>query len=325
MSGATVSCAKVSGAPEKHVPKLLVTHGYCPDGIACVDIVRDCHWGSDFSTIFIVHNDPDSWYQLQSPAFKGADVIFADVCPHPSIVESLQFKSALVVDHHSGALEFSEALEALGFNVQITLDSHSACVLLFAALAGISADEAFERLPEVMRVVSAGDTFDFSRYSFPLATAVKREVLKLRTTRSLQGVSLGPLFEHRMHDIVLHANRVAVYVCGQSHQVVLLNDATKPLRVKVAKVDSPGDISPFYWWLVERRKVMPDFWDDVDILCIVFGRKGLTPYVSFRHVANVDVDLSAIAKQFGGNGNRQASGCLFENMSPLFQAAFDAL
>jgi nanoRNase/pAp phosphatase (c-di-AMP/oligoRNAs hydrolase) len=308
-----------------HVPKLLVTHGYCPDGIACVDVVRDYHWGSDFSTIFIVHNDPDSWNQIQSPAFKGADVIFADVCPHPSLVKDLDFKSALVVDHHSGALEFSEALQTLGFNVKITLDSHSACVLLFAALADVSPDEAFDRVPEVMRVVSAGDTFNFSRFSFPLTMAVKREVLKLRSTRTLQGVRLEPLFEHRMHEIVLHANKVATFVCGQSNQVVLLNDVPKPLRVKVVKVNSPGDITPFYWWLIERRKVEPDFWANVDILCIVFGRKGLTPYVSFRHVVNQDVDLSEIAKRFGGNGNRQAAGCLFENMSPLFQAAFEAL
>lgn len=82
--------------------RTIVTHAYCPDGIASARILRDVLPGREI--LYMTHNTPEL---AALPATEG--MLFCDFCPPHDRLDAFRAVDTIVLDHHKSVREDVES------------------------------------------------------------------------------------------------------------------------------------------------------------------------------------------------------------------------
>ncbi len=263
-------------------------HAGCPDGFGAAWSAWSA-WGEAGQYVAFGHDDA-----VDPGAYRGAEVVFADIMPTAQSLSSLsQVSDELVVlDHHWSALErwkreaaVAEALAGRGHRVHFDLE-HSGAVLTWNHFFP-------ERpVPELLRYVEDVDLWRFALpYSAEVNAAINSYPRSFPVWERLAGTSVeelraqgAPLVraEHTEVQRALHS----------AHRVQLGQDAIEAVNASAHRSRIGHEIA--------RRSNYGRAFG------LVYRVRGDRIHASIYSIG--DEDVSQIAERYGGGGHRNASG-----------------
>lgn len=255
---------------------ICIYHGNCADGFGAAWVVRKALGDIDFYP---------GKYQEPPPDVTGKDVVMVDFSyKHPVLLEMAEkANSILILDHHKTAVEDLVDLPA---NVTAKFDmEHSGAMLAW---------EHFfpdQEPPSLLLHIEDRDLWRFA----------------LQNTREIQANVFSHPYDFQVWDELMAANVETLVIEGKAIERKhfkdineLLGVVTRPMviggfNVQVANLPYIHSSDAGHQ-LAEGRPFGACYWDTPK------GR-----VFSLRSTDN-GVDVSAIAKQYGGGGHRNASG-----------------
>lgn len=266
---------------------LCIYHGNCADGFGAAWVVRKKF-----------NNDVDFFagvYQNPPPDVTGRDVILVDFSYKRPVIEEMlkTAKSITIIDHHKTAIEDLKPLEAVsshGMDIRMPLylcltDKHSGAML---AWLYYFPDEA---PPSLIKHIEDRDLWKF----------------ELEGTREIQANVFSYPYDFQVWDDLMKSNMKNLAVEGKAIERKHFKDmhellAVTTRRMNIGGFNVPVANLPYTFSSDAGHKLATGepfgacYWD--------------TPKGRVFSLRSTDAgqDVSAIAKQYGGGGHRNASG-----------------
>ncbi len=273
----------------KEGPTLCIYHGNCIDGYGAAWSVYDTarRIGALDTTEFF-----EGHYGQPPPDVTGKHVLIVDFSYRADVLRSMaeKAKSVRVIDHHVTALpEITASGVPFMYDVQ-----HSGAALAWAAL-----NDGFDTMPKLLAHIEDRDLW---RYQLPgtkeIHLALSNEDKTFaKWSEWMHATDLEALKAIGGHMTRYHDSLVQLFVDSSDHVIVVDQNQKEVYRVPVANV--PGGM----------------FASDVGArLCVnyafamtYFDNKGQRLW-SLRSAKDGGLDVSQIAKRFGGGGHKNAAG-----------------
>ena len=263
-------------------------HAGCPDGFGAVWAVRGA-WGEDAHYVARGHEDrvnPDEW--------RDALVAFVDIAPARDELARLADEAlqVVIVDHHITALDrltadaaYVQNLEEDGHVLHFDMN-HSGAVLAWQYF------RENEPTPDLLRYVEDQDLWN---WALPDSDAINAAIASyprdFETWDRLASEPIARLAEQGAP--ILRANRI---------EVERRLDHARPVAIgsrRIEAVNASSNRSQIGHELA-KRKAFGEPWG------LVYRVEGLEVYATLYSIG--DLDVSEIAKTFGGGGHKNASG-----------------
>ena len=262
----------------------LYYHGNCPDGFGSAWAFYQ-KYGDDIEY-------QKFFYGKEIPVTDHDLIFFADCSVTKETLNKLRERSkVIIIDHHKSAIEELKGDPSFYYNI-----NHSGCVLSWKFLFSDKSVPLLLRYIEdrdlwnwkienSKQVLAYLDSFDFD---FETWSKIDREINSA----------------HGYNDIIKSGNDILRY---QDKLVKKFSKNSNPLKIR----DYNGIIvnAPFF-----QGEISENF-KDADFVIIYYKTKSMLK-CSIR-TSKDDVDVSLIAKQFGGGGHQKASGFLIKSLNEL--------
>lgn len=269
----------------KKMSKLCIYHSNCADGFTSAWVVRKA-LGVD--TEFF-----PGVYQQEPPNVEGRDVILVDFSYKRDVLESIRdkAKSVLILDHHKSAQ--ADLKDLPGVEMVFDMDRSG---------AGITWDYYFPNIkaPDLLYHIQDRDLWKFS----------------LRKTREIQATVFSYPYEFNVWDYLMSADTGELAKDGEAIERKFFKDLRELLplttrRMVIGGYDVPVANLPYIYAsdaghiLSKGEPFAATYYDKLD------GRN-----FSLRS-NDGSVDVSEIAKLYGGGGHHNAAGFMlsFEEAS----------
>lgn len=269
--------------------KLLIYHGRCPDGFASALVIhKKFPEGVDYYP---------GVYQKDPPDVKGKDVIMVDFCYKRPVMEQIlkDANSLTWIDHHKSAIEDMEGLDIPG----LRLLNQSACTLTWNYCF------PYASIPKLLLYI---EDIDLWKFSYPETKDVMHYVyskhyhfvdyLKLlneceTNIQSIieKGIAINERFQKDMFEL-MENNRDEMNIGGYT--------------IPVCNV-------PYIYASEICSHLCKIYSRDSFAACYYFKKEGVV--FSLRSL-DEGIDVSKIAKLFGGGGHKHSAG--FEISKKIF-------
>ena len=209
------------------------------------------------------------------------------------------------IDHHK-----SSALDMKDFNPdnleKVLSLEYSACMGVWKYFF------ANEKIPQTVELLSKFDTFTFTPAEKNDCLCFQYGLDSLGKSSKIEGASWDDIFESKqsfIDDILIKGQLILDYRTGH-FDVQVANRAGRTTILEVLKLNKTYRVaylnSPYCF-----SECFKPFYDASkhDILITGYQNKDGRWAYSFYCPADKDIDVSLIAKEFGGGGHKGASGC----------------
>lgn len=287
---------------------MCIYHGNCADGFGAAWVVRQA-LGADVEFVPAVYGQP-------APDVQGKDVIIVDFSyPYELLVlMSRQANSILILDHHKTAQDDLGRLFFAGRNYQeFVVDCAAECACNNAPHIGALFD---------MHRSGAGLAWDFFFPNRPRPALINHIedrdlwLFKLEGTREIQAAVFSYPYDFDVWDQLFTQDPTQLLADGKAierkhHKDVAELVAVTKRRMVIGGLDVPVANLPYTLTsdagalMTQGEPFAACYWDTPD------GRT-----FSLRST-DAGEDVSAIAKQYGGGGHRNASGFRVPGDHPL--------
>ena len=276
MSSLGSSSNRIAIFSEKKMKKLCIYHGNCADGFTSAWVVRKA-LGEEVDFHAGVYQDPP-------PDVEGRDVVMVDFSYKRAVLEQIRERAAsvLILDHHKTA---EADLRDLPGVVSVFDMNRSG--------ARIAWDHYFPNLnpPQLLLHVEDRDLWRFA----------------LRKTREIQASVFAYPYEFKVWDFLMSADPEKLAVEGEAIERKHFKDIRELVGVVTRRMNIGGHNVPIAnlpytltsdagHLLAKGEPFAGCYWD--------------TPAGRVFSLRSTDegLDVSEIAKQYGGGGHRNASG-----------------
>lgn len=273
--------------------KTLVTHANCPDGIASAMIIRDCLPHVDVR--FMSYNTAEHIGLEPSPG-----MLFCDFSPHPSRVADFVAAGAIVLDHHKTQREIVSAFgergvyadgPGIGGAVLALRKVWEPCRWRGPALLDVACQRDFAYLRELAYLAGIRDTWQKDHPDWPRACEWAEAlrfwpidtILATPSSRWRELVSIGPILIEKARDRDRKTLEGAHWFDCELGRVCCFQGLHTS---DIAEMATSADIIAGWHYSIDG------------------GKKRMQ--VSLRSRSGVDV--SKIAKRYGGGGHTAAAG-----------------
>lgn len=215
--------------------------------------------------------------------------------PRQTMIELLrECNSMLVIDHHAGAQVSLEGLkeEAIEHGIirpgdfnYIFDNNHSGAVLAW---------QYFHRDSEIPTLLKTIEDRDLWRFEYPETRCVHLALTLHRDWRKWLGLDY--------HGLVCDGYAIAGYIDRQ-----IENQVERPQRIALFPSEVPVYNAPGYICSDLLHRAL-EVWPDASFAVSYFDLEDGSRVFSLRSRPNEDVDVSAIARKYGGNGHTHAAG-----------------
>lgn len=254
--------------------------------------------------------DPEKTINLVEP---DEEVIFADITPTMENLELLMniTKNITIIDHHESSLRDLQKAGLVFPGIQ-TADGIGACALVWDWCWKESPKPA---IPYGIRCIAEYDGWDRTpenkMFYFGLQT-----IATFPTHRNWDKILSD---DHNMCQAILNVGRnVLAYLVPWYKRVI----RSYSIKGSIEAVVSEGIQYPRYNALfINQGAVDGSIFDDVEerydvYIRGVFGKN--QRWLISLTTNSGDVDVSLIARMFGGGGHKKAAGCAIDDLSDLF-------
>ena len=288
--------------PDNPLPRIIcMYHGNCPDGVAASWVVREFYKkvpGANVEFRAVQYNDA---FELED--FRGAIVYMVDFSVPPDTLKAIAAMafSVVVIDHHKSAIEKYEGAE-LPWNADTFFGKNCGAFLTWQWFFG-------NPVPEWLRYINDRDLWEWKLpNSEEVSAAIFARGLTHETFDEVHAKGVGFLVAEGaailryQRELLNNIKTRAKYINIDGHYIpavvcpVLIseaaNDMIEALGVKAAVVfyQKPGTLQ----WMVSLRSAK---------------KPNGSIEEPFGSVPAGGLDVSAIAKEHGGGGHRNAAGC----------------
>jgi uncharacterized protein len=265
--------------------KLCIYHGNCADGFGAAWVVRKALGEDNVEFVAGV-------YPQEPPDVTGRDVILVDFSYKRAIIIEMakKAKSITIIDHHKSAMEdlvnVDVACMGSGCNMTITFDmNHSGAMLSWIFFNGDAAP------PQLLRHIEDRDLWLFH----------------LAGTREIQAALFSYPYDFKVWDRLMASNVVELFNDGAVIERKHFKDIEELLKVcqrrlKIGGCEVPAASLP-YTMSSDAGNIMGK--DEVFAACYYDTQAGRC--FSLRS-AEDGMDVSVIAKLYGGGGHKHAAG-----------------
>lgn len=267
---------------EDNARKLCIYHGNCADGFGAAWVVRKA-FGED-NVEFVA-----GVYQQEPPDVTGRDVILVDFSYKRAVIQGMlqKAKSLVIIDHHKSAMEdLADVDIGAKCPVTITFDlNHSGAMLAWIFFNGDAEP------PELLKHIEDRDLWRF----------------KLKGTREIQAALFSYPYDFGVWDSLIASEVMGLAKDGQAIERKHFKDIEELLKVCQRRLNIAGCVVPAaslpYTMSSDAGHIMSK------------GEKFATCYYdtpqgrcfSLRS-AEDGMDVSEIAKIYGGGGHKHAAG-----------------
>jgi len=322
-----VPCCKCMGREPKPIkeppmkleckaPPLCIYHNNCADGFGAAWAVWKA-FGGDVDLFAGTYGD-------DPPDVKGRDVVFVDFCYQPEVMLALRFEanSILILDHHKSAMEGmtphlmkqsvgddADAIHPSDWNNHLTNAYQDQCENIGTQIYGI-----FD-----MERSGAGIAWDFFHPDDPRPRLIDhiedRDLwnFAIGGTREIQAALFSYDYDLELWDYLMGldlAGMKTLYAEGQSierkhHKDVaeLVNVCVRPMAIgghQVQVASLPYTLTSDAGHLMAQdAKFAACYWDTAEGRCFSLRSCEGEPRA---------MDVSLIAKEYGGGGHKNAAG-----------------
>ncbi|MFP4538872.1 MAG: hypothetical protein ACLFPA_11295 [Dichotomicrobium sp.] len=277
---------------------LCIYHGNCADGFGAAWVVRYC-FGEDVEFHAGVYQDPP-------PDVTGRDVLMVDFCYKRPVLDEMAniARSIVILDHHKSAAEDLGDLPESSGDWDTDMEMAKEAVSLgdppvFALFdmersgAGITWDYLFPRSsrPPLINHIEDRDLWRFA----------------LEGTREIQAAVFSHPYDFRVWDELMQMDTEALRSDGRAIERKHFKDIREfigaaRVRMEIAGYFVPALNAPYCWSsdagheMAAGEPFAACYWDTPD------GR-----VFSLRSLPG-GVDVSSVARQYGGGGHEHAAG-----------------
>ncbi len=258
---------------------LLIYHGGCQDGFGAAWAVWKRH-GNDFDYYPGIHREPP-------PDVTGRDIVLADFAYPLAIMQQLLASagSITIIDHHiSAARELQPLLDAGDIDGIFDMEKSGAMLTWEWFHPG-------EAPPPLLEYIQDRDLY---RFALPDSRAISSALFSWpQDFDTWDRLMSGDLEQLRRDGIAIerkHQRDIRALIKSGTRRMRLSGYEVPVLNVPFTMASDAGNL------LAQDEPFAVCYWDD---------RNGRT--FSLRSVAQ-GVDVSEIARSFGGGGHRQAAG-----------------
>lgn len=267
--------------------KLCIYHGNCADGFTAAWVVRKAY-----------NNDVDfhaGVYQESPPDVTGRDVIIVDFSYKRPVIEEMlkTAKSITIIDHHKSAIEDLEPLQAIsswGMDIREPLYLILSTEYSGAMLTWLHFFKDKEP-PQLIKHVQDGDLWQF----------------KLHGTREIQANVFSYPYDFEIWDKLMASDMDDLIAEGKAIERKHFKDIDELVAASVRRMNIGGHNVPVanlpYTLSSDAGHKMGK--GEPFAACYMDGPNGRT--FSLRSSPD-GVDVSEIAKQYGGGGHKHAAG-----------------
>lgn len=273
---------------ETALKKLCIYHGNCADGFGAAWVVRKA-----------LGNEVEFYpgvYQQEPPDVTGRDVILVDFSYKRAVIEKMleTAKSITIIDHHKTAIEDLMPLEpitSLPHDPRSPLFFHFDMAHSGAMLAWLHFFPGQEP-PALIRHIEDRDLWKF----------------QIEGTREVQAAVFSFPYDFEVWDKLMAMDAQELRKDGAAIERKHFKDIREFIgaaagRMVIAGHNVPALNAPYFWSsdaghiMAEGEPFAACYWDTPD------GQ-----IFSLRSSSNGGMDVSEIAKQFGGGGHKNAAG-----------------
>ena len=281
-------------------PDTVFYHGKCFDGLGAAYVFWKKY--GDEKVNYIPSWHYNFWGTLNPDTYVNKVVVFVDICPVKDVLKEINkyAKFVLVLDHHKTAPESVESLKnSLKFGCVIDMKK-SGCVLAYNFCYPNEVPPKFLLHIEDRDIWkwSLKDTKAFSNYIF-LHTDLEDFMVFKSFTR----------YEKDLTNYIKEGETMELLIQKQISNAIKASQVVNFMGYKVALSQTSVHISEVGNTLVKNYEV-----DFAMIWHYHRNKKFKGIKISLRSI-DTKVDVSEIAKKFGGGGHRNASGFVWKGDS----------
>lgn len=286
---------------------LVIYHKDCPDGIGaawcfwCVQgkpLDQKKFWGGSFN-------------ELKIPNVEGKNVVFVDFSYKKEIIEKLLkpikdggggANHILILDHHKTSIDLAKISHP---NFSLVLD-------ITRSGAQIAWDFVNENRPRPWYIDHIGDR-DLWKWVIPGSKNTTKAMFTLGYYQSFEKFDSiqsenENFYESRGRDLNKSDEKKYAEICGKSEYKYLNTPDGSRYKVRAVECDnSQASVSDIGNILSNEKDASGNYVCDFAVIWRYSYMRDEC-WLSFRGAENSQLDLSAIAKQFGGGGHAKAAG-----------------
>ncbi len=272
---------------------VIVTHQNCPDGIGSLMVLRECYPKAEL--VAVQHGTPE---KNNLKATSG--MLFCDICPPDDRVDEFVDAGAYVLDHHSGTENLVSKFKGRGFFGSGKGDSGARLAFKQVACRLITKGDRLHLLDQFTELIGIRDTWYKSHPKWV-------DACKLSA-----GISFFPETYWMGKEILTEEDFVETVKIG-SYVYEGRLEAIRRLVPKAREVTLEGlrvhmfqgtGLTSDYTEFAPHADIVIGFgyeWDPVQ----------QAPLLKVSTRSRSDFDVSALCRNFGGNGHKAAAGFSF--------------
>lgn len=277
-------------------PTICIYHANCLDGFGAAWAVHDQVCGSLYRDKLIFH---PAKHEDPPPDVKGKHVIMVDFCYSREDLDNIaeQAKSILILDHHKTAIEETYGFEIDYPNTEVVLDmNHSGAVLAWQYFSALSnwMTEISSPTPQILLDIEDRDLWKFKRASAKgICAVLQSHPYQFPIwTQLINDPNYEKIWEQGEN--ILRWQRIAIDQIAATCKRVITFDS----QYTVPMANTPHVFAS----------------EVGNILCrgypfaVTYYDSSTHRHFSLRSEIKKGLDVSEIAKKFGGGGHIHAAG-----------------